>query len=138
MAMAGFSFSLLCPVKSASRRGRAPTSNCRSSAWRFPETSSRSGMCYQLTVGGTDDRLLSSVNSARLTDHANRWGNQETRDSIRNSRKPKRGLRILSLVFTWFLPNQLQSAPEERFEPERRAADQIGRASCRERVYESV
>src|ERR1017187_2328724 len=66
MAISRFSFSLLCPVKSASRRGRSPTSNCKSSAWRFPETSSRSGMCYQLTLpvpGGTGDRLLSPVNS---------------------------------------------------------------------------
>ena len=50
MAMARFSLSLLCPVKSARRRGRSPASNCRSSAWRSPETSFRSGMCYQLTV----------------------------------------------------------------------------------------
>src|SRR5450432_2285324 len=48
MAMDRFSFSLLCPVKSARRRGRRPASNCKSSAWGLPEIGSRSGIlvCY--------------------------------------------------------------------------------------------
>src|SRR5580658_4428960 len=50
MAIERFSLSLLCPVKSASRRGRSPASNCKSSAWRSPEISFRSGMCYQLNA----------------------------------------------------------------------------------------
>src|SRR6516165_4308684 len=55
MAMSRFSLSLLCPVKSASRRGRRLASNCASSAWRAPEISCRSGMTYQLTpdMGGS-------------------------------------------------------------------------------------
>src|ERR1019366_1284631 len=67
MAISRFSFSFLCPVKSASRRGRRPTSNCRSSAWRFPETSSRSGMCYQLTVA-TRDRVEKPLGDSRSAD----------------------------------------------------------------------
>ncbi len=50
MAIARFSFSLVCPVNSARRRGRSPASNCSSSACASPEISCRSGMCYQITV----------------------------------------------------------------------------------------
>src|ERR1035438_8995148 len=69
MAISRFSLSLLCPVNSASRRGRSPASNCRSSAWRSPETSFRSGTVTSLPYqfqGAAEKRLEVGGGAGRL------------------------------------------------------------------------
>src|ERR1017187_5308810 len=69
MAISRFSLSLLCPVNSASRRGRSPASNCRSSAWRSPETSFRSGTVTSLPYqfqGAAEKRLEVGGRTGRL------------------------------------------------------------------------
>src|ERR1039458_6749143 len=69
MAISRFSLSLLCPVNSDSRRGRSPASNCRSSAWRSPETSFRSGTVTSLPYqfqGAAEKRLEVGGRAGRL------------------------------------------------------------------------
>src|SRR5580692_5049543 len=64
MAMDRFSFNFFWPAKSARLRGRSPASNCASSGWRAPETSSRSGIRFSLTYqfqGAPEERLEFSV-----------------------------------------------------------------------------